>query len=119
MIGHELTAAYGLDHGQTLAIVAPQLWRQQSTNKSAKLLKFAHNVWGLENNHPDVAIKQAIIKTEEFFHSLGVKTKFADYGITVDADKIVANLFKYSSGNLGEHQNIDAVAVKEILTMAQ
>ena len=48
-----------------------------------------------------------------------MKTKFADYGITVDADKIVANLFKYSSGNLGEHQNIDAVAVKEILTMAQ
>ena len=119
MIGHELTAAYGLDHGQTLAIVAPQLWRQQSANKSAKLLKFAHNVWGLENNHPDVAIKQAIIKTEEFFHSLGVKTKFADYGITVDAEKIVANLFKYSSSNLGEHQNIDATAVKEILAMAQ
>ena len=41
-----------------------------------------------------------------------------DYGITVDADKIVANLFKYSSSNLGEHQNIDAVAVKEILATA-
>lgn len=119
MIGHELTAAYGLDHGQTLAIVGPQLWRHQLENKQAKLLKYARNVWNLENSNPEVVIKQAILKTEEFFHSLGVKTKFVDYGLEVDADKIVANLFKYSKANLGEKQNIDAIAVKEILTMAQ
>ena len=119
MIGHELTAAYGLDHGQSLAIIAPQLWRQQQQHKAAKLLKFAHNVWGLENSHPDVAIKQAIIKTEEFFHSLGVKTKFSDYEINVDAEMITTNLFKYSSSNLGEHKNIDAKAVTEILSMAK
>lgn len=119
MIGHELTAAYGLDHGQSLAIIAPQLWRQQQQHKAAKLLKFAHNVWGLENSHPDVAIKQCIIKTEEFFHSLGVKTKFSDYEINVDAEIITANLFKYSSSNLGEHKNIDAKAVTEILAMAE
>lgn len=119
MIGHELTAAYGLDHGQSLAIIAPQLWRQQQQHKAAKLLKFAHNVWGLENSHPDVAIKQGIIKTEEFFHSLGVKTKFSDYEINVDAEMITTNLFKYSSNNLGEHKNIDAKVVTEILAMAE
>lgn len=119
MIGHELTAAYGLDHGQSLAIIAPQLWRQQQQHKAAKLLKFAHNVWGLENSHPDVAIKQAIIKTEEFFHSLGVKTKFSDYEVNVDSEMITTNLFKYSSSNLGEHKNIDAKAVTEILAMAK
>lgn len=119
MIGHELTAAYGLDHGQSLAIIAPQLWRQQQQHKAAKLLKFAHNVWGLENSHPDVAIKQGIIKTEEFFHSLGVKTKFSDYEINVDAEMITTNLFKYSSSNLGEHKNIDAKSVTEILAMAK
>ena len=119
MIGHELTAAYGLDHGQSLAIIAPQMWRQQQQHKAAKLLKFAHNVWGLENSHPDVAIKQGIIKTEEFFHYLGVKTKFSDYEITVDAEMITTNLFKYSSSNLGEHKNIDAKAVTEILAMAE
>ena len=27
MIGHELTALYGLDHGETLAIILPSLWR--------------------------------------------------------------------------------------------
>lgn len=119
MIGHELTAAYGLDHGQSLAIIAPQLWRHQLQNKKAKLIKFAQNVWELGNGNPDIVIKQAIIKTEEFFKLLGVKTHFSDYAITVDADKITDNLFKYSGGNIGEHKNIDATAVKEILQMAQ
>lgn len=119
MIGHELTAAYGLDHGQSLAIIAPQLWRHQKEYKTEKLLQFAHNVWGLENNHPDVAIKQGIIKTEEFFHSLGVKTKFSDYEITVDIQKITDNVFKYNPSNLGENKNIDAKAVAEILAMAE
>lgn len=119
MIGHELTAAYGLDHGQSLAIIAPQLWRHQQQYKTEKLLQFAHKVWGLENNHPDVAIKQGIIKTEEFFHSLGVKTKFSDYEIDVDVQAITENVFKYNPNNLGENKNIDAKAVAEILTMAQ
>lgn len=119
MIGHELTAAYELDHGQTLAIVAPQLWRHQMEHKLAKLAKFASNVWGLENSNPEVAAKQAIIKTEEFFHSLGVRTRLADYGITIDSEKIAGNLFKYAQANLGERQAIDKEAVKEILTMAQ
>lgn len=119
MIGHELTAAYGLDHGQTLAIIAPQLWRFQQEAKQEKLAKFAINVWGLENSDPEIAIKQAIIKTEEFFHSLGVKTKFNDYNISVDADKIVANLFTHSKTPLGENQAIDEQAVRKILADAQ
>ncbi|MEN9945890.1 MAG: hypothetical protein RLZZ293_276 [Pseudomonadota bacterium] len=119
MIGHELTAAYGLDHGQTLAIIAPQLWRQQKELKAEKLVQFARNVWGLENSNPDVVIEQAIIKTEEFFHSLGVKTHFTDYGIEVDHELITQNVFKYQSQNLGENRNIDANAVKQLLTWAK
>lgn len=118
MIGHELTAAYGLDHGQTLAIVAPQVWRFQFDAKLAKLAKFGRNVWGLENQEDEVVARQAIILTEEFFHSLDVKTKFGDYGITVDSAKIINNLFKYN-GNLGENKAIDKAGVEKILTMAQ
>ena len=40
MIGHELTAAYGLDHGVTLAIVMPELWRFKLADKKEKLTKF-------------------------------------------------------------------------------
>lgn len=119
MIGHELTAAYGLDHAQTLAIIAPQVWRHQIKFKSAKLLKFAKNVWGIENNDPELAINQAITKTEEFFHSLQVKTKLSDYGIAVDKDKIINNVFQFGKTALGEHKHIDKAAVGEILEMAK
>lgn len=118
MIGHELTAAYGLDHAQTLAVIAPKLWRHQMENKSAKLLKFAHNVWGLENSHDEIAIKQSIILTEKFFASLDIKLTLKEYGISPDYDKIIKNLFKYSKNPLGERGNLDEKAVKEILQMA-
>lgn len=119
MIGHELTAAHGLDHGQTLAIVAPQLWRFQFKAKMNKLAKFGRNVWGLENQDAEIVATQAIILTEEFFHSLDVATKFSNYNVTVDADTITNNLFKYSTTALGENQAIDASAVKQILTAAR
>ena len=119
MIGHELTAAYGLDHAQTLAIIAPQLWRHQKHTKQAKLLKLAKNVWNLDISNPELAQEQAIRKTEEFFHSLGIKTTLSAYGITADGELISRNLFKFASANLGENNNIDQLAVQQIIAMAQ
>jgi hypothetical protein len=47
MIGHELTALYGLDHGQTLAVVFPATLRHQRARKAAKLLQYAARVWNI------------------------------------------------------------------------
>ena len=46
-IGHELTALYGVDHGQSLALVMPLVMRHQRRRKRAKLLQYARRVWGL------------------------------------------------------------------------
>ncbi|MDD3267351.1 MAG: iron-containing alcohol dehydrogenase [Burkholderiales bacterium] len=119
MIGHELTAAYGLDHAQTLAIVAPQLWRFQFEAKVSKLAKLGRNVWGLENLEDRLVATQAIILTEEFFHSLEVATKLSDYNIVIEAEKIANTLFAHNSTNLGENKAINKEAVIEILTKAQ
>jgi len=45
MIGHELTALYGIDHGQSLAAVLPATLRHQRREKKAKLLQYAQRVW--------------------------------------------------------------------------
>ena len=44
MIGHELTALYGVDHAQSLAIVYPGVLQHQKDRKRAKLLQYAERV---------------------------------------------------------------------------
>lgn len=86
MIGHELTALFGIDHGQTLAIVLPSLLEVRREKKRAKLVQYAERVWHIENGGDDEKIDLAIRKTREFFESLGIKTRLSQYG--VEADKI-------------------------------
>jgi NADP-dependent alcohol dehydrogenase len=78
MIGHELTAFYGIDHAATLAIIAPRLYLNQFEHKKEKLAQYGQRVWNLNGTQEEIAM-QAIEKTEEFFNSLGVKTKISAY----------------------------------------
>lgn len=78
MIGHELTALHGIDHAQTLAIIAPRLYEATFESKKAKLAQYGKRVWNLSGTEEQIA-KEAIARTEEFFHSLGVATKISEY----------------------------------------
>lgn len=119
MLGHELTAKYGLDHGQTLAIILPSLMDVKRQQKREKILQYARRVLGISSGSDEEIIDQAINKTREFFEGLGVKTHLSDYGITADgiAD-IVAQLDKHGLTALGEHGDIDLNASEEILRHA-
>lgn len=81
MIGHELTALFGIDHGQSLAIVLPSVWKARKNQKREKLLQFAERVWDISSGSEEERIDQAIAKTRAFFESLGVKTKLSQYGV--------------------------------------
>ncbi|MDR3000166.1 MAG: iron-containing alcohol dehydrogenase [Fibromonadaceae bacterium] len=124
-IGHELTAFYGLDHGQTLAVVMPGLWRNQFEKKKAKLAQYGHRVWGLlskkpgQEGHDEVAVL-AIEKTEEFFEFLGVPTKLSAYGVNAaEAAEKISKRFEArgltSEKGLGENGCIGPKEIKEIL----
>ena len=116
MIGHELTAFFGIAHAESLAVVMPSLFRHELAAKCAKLAQFARCVWGV--NEPDdiKAAETAIARTVEFFHSLGMKTRLADYGITAgEAGGKISSRFRARGVKLGEHQTLDAGAVAEIL----
>ncbi|WP_125716693.1 iron-containing alcohol dehydrogenase [Pseudoalteromonas rubra] len=116
MIGHELTAVYGLDHAQTLAVVLPRMMHEQRDAKRGKLLQYAERVMGLDISDEEQAIDLAIEKTEAFFQSLGMKTRLSDYGVGADAaDKIVAQLERHGMTALGEHQQVDLAKSRAIL----
>jgi NADP-dependent alcohol dehydrogenase len=96
-IGHELTALHGIDHARTLAIVLPGLWRTLKAEKGAKLLQYGKRVWNITEGTDGERIEAAITRTEEFFRSLGIKTRLADYGVKEDTIEEIVNRFEKRS----------------------
>jgi NADP-dependent alcohol dehydrogenase len=94
MIGHEITALCGIDHGQTLAIVLPALLEVRREQKRAKLLQYAERVWHIERGSEEEKIDLAIQKTREFFESLGVKTRLSQYGVGADKIPVIVEQLK-------------------------
>lgn len=115
MIGHELTALHGLDHGVTLAIVYPGMMRVMREEKKEKLLRYAQKVWGITEGEDDIKIDTAIYATERFFNSLGVKTRLSEYGIGEDTIKEIVKRFTERNWKVGEFGNVTPCRVEAIL----
>ena len=116
MIGHELTAFYGIDHGQSLAIVQPRLLRHQKVAKSYKLAKIAREVFGINESVDLKAADIAIDKIEEFYNSIGMKTRLADYGINPEeAAEKIRDRFRERNVAFGEKGAITADVAYEIV----
>jgi NADP-dependent alcohol dehydrogenase len=118
MIGHELTALYGVDHGQSLAMVMPAMMSHQRDHKRGKLLQYAQRVWDITEGDEDSRIDLAISKTKEFFSSIGAPTSLSECSIPEQACSIVPERLASRNMVLGEHGDIGKQAVEEILKMA-
>jgi NADP-dependent alcohol dehydrogenase len=119
MIGHELTALFGVDHAKSLAIVLPSLWEIRKTQKRDKLIQYAERVWGIKELNDDIKIELAISKTRDFFESLGIKTKLSDYGIkAVDIDKVINGLKNKGFTGLSETKDLTLDISRKILENA-
>ena len=118
-IGHQLTALYGLDHGQSLAVVLPSLLRERASQKQDKLAQFAERVWHSSREDKALRIEEAIIRTEQFFQKMGLGTRLADYGLSESCiPAVCSNLKRVGRTALGEHQDIDPDRVARILARA-
>ena len=119
MIGHELTAMFGIDHGKTLAILQPAVWAVRREQKRAKLLQYAERVWHLTQGSEDERIDRAIEQTRAFFESLGVPTRLTDYGVTAaHIDPLVAALEAHGLTALGEKREVTPAVSRAILETA-
>ncbi|MDW1542575.1 iron-containing alcohol dehydrogenase [Vibrio sp. YT-17] len=118
MIGHELTALWGVDHARSLAIVQPSLLRNQMQFKRPKLEQMGRNVFALEAGE-DLA-ERTIEAIEAFYHQLDVATKLENYGESREQaiDAIIDQLNKHGMTVLGENQAITLERSREILELA-
>lgn len=115
MIGHELTAFFGVAHAESLAIVLPGVWEHQFDNKKGKLAQLARRMWHVTNGDEVSQARAGIKKTEAFFHSVGMPTRLGDYNITEAGIAKVVDRFEQRQTVLGEHQNIAAREIGQIL----
>ena len=119
MIGHVLTAQFGIDHGKTLAILQPAIWQVRKEKKRKKLVQYAERVWNINEDNEDIKIELAINKTRDFFEGLGIKTRMSDYGITHDKiDNIVEALKKQGLTSMSETGDLTLDISREILEKA-
>ena len=115
MIGHELTALHGLTHGATLAIVIGGTLRVLRDQKRGKLLQYAARIWGLTDGAEEERIERAIVRTEEFFRSLGLKTRLSEEGIGEETIAEIERRFTAAGDRFGEAQNVDGAMARRIL----
>jgi len=119
LIGHEITALYGIDHARTLALVLPSLLQAQRTPKRAKLLQYAGRVWHLHEGDEDARITAAIAKTRDFFEAMGLPTRLSAYDLDEGAARAIAdNLQAHGMTALGEGRDITPAVALQILHAA-
>jgi len=115
MIGHELTAFFGLAHAESLAVVLPARWRFDIERKREKLSQYARRVWNYKGPEAEAA-EFAVRRTEEFFHSLGMPTRLSAWNVSADdAAARVSARFRERGVLLGEHGDIGPDEVAAIL----
>lgn len=120
MIGHELTALFEIDHARTLAIIGPNLYRVMFETKKDKLAQYGKRVWNVADGTIDEMAVEAIEKTVEFFHRMGMQTKLSEYTQDYEktADFIARRFEERGWKGLGEKKNITPEKVKNIVELS-
>lgn len=119
-IGHELTAAYSIDHARTLAIIAGNHYRYNFEAKKEKLAQYAQRVWNISGEDTDALAHAAIEQTEAFFHSLGIDTKLSQYVSQYEgtAESVQERFIQRGWLGIGEHKTLSPTDVAAIIKMS-
>lgn len=120
MMGHELTALFGIDHARTLAVIAPSHYKYNFEAKKEKLAQYGERVWNITEGSIDDKAYAAIDRTEAFFNKLGIDTKLSDYTKDYEgtAEKISQRFTDRGWLGLGEHKSLSPDKVEKIVKMA-
>ncbi len=118
-IEHELSAQYGITHGEGMAIVFTAWTKYAAEVKPWRLALLASRVFGVDAY--DYTEKERALKLSEiletFFKKIGVKTRLAELGIS---DKDFDTMAKRATRNgaVGHYIPLDAKAFTEVLKLA-
>jgi len=115
---HALSAVYDVTHGVGLAILTPYWMEHVLTAETReKFVEYARNVWQIDGKNELTVAKQGIVKTREFFTSLGMPQTLGDIGVKQnDLEKMAEKTV--SHGDVGKFKKLGKNDVLTILKNA-
>lgn len=116
---HEISAVYGVTHGDGLAVVFPAYITFMAQRMPAKAAQLARRVFGVTESDPTAAALEGVNRMKKFFASLGLPLTFADLGIdSPDIPLLVKKLHEDKGPRLGAIIPLTAVETEAIYRLA-
>ena len=115
LIGHELTALYGLDHAETLAIALPKVMEYKKAQKLEKIVQLGKRVFGIEEKGKIKAANATIEAVKKFFVKMGAGVELKSYKLPADAPEAVGKNIARTYKAIGENGDITPADVVKIL----
>ena len=119
-IEHELSAEYGITHGEGMAVVFVAWTRYMADVKPWRLALLANRVFNVDS-YDHTEKERALILSEKlkgFFKELGLATSLKDLGIGNDKFRVMAERAT-RNGTVGHYVPLDADRFVEILELAK
>ena len=98
-IAHQITAYYNITHADSLVLIFKDYYFALLNKIEKKLIKYSETIF--DTNIP----KEGIIKTLQFFQSLGMKINFEDFNL--NKYEVYKVLWNYFHKNKPYHFNLD------------
>lgn len=99
-IGHEITAEFGIAHGDTLAMVTPQWLRYVREDHEHIIQRFAKNVFNIDEKDPIKATDLGIKALEDYYEEIGKKIDISNLKVDEKIiDKMAFRALFYNEEN--------------------
>ena len=120
-LGHELSAKYDITHGESLSATWGAWCRCVMDYDIDRFALYAKEVWGIDGDKEEAAIK-GIIKTEEFFKSLDMPIRIPELKCGIldktTLDELAERCTRYGKRCIGTFHPLDTEGVKEVYYLA-
>ena len=121
-IGNELSALYDTPHGATLSIIMGSWMRYVYKEDPKRFARYAKEVFGVDWNGDNTleAAYKGILKTEEFFRSMGMPVSFEEFRIPTDeVEKMLDQIaFRGEDDSIGGIKRLNRDDCRSIYKMA-
>ncbi|GHT35918.1 alcohol dehydrogenase [Bacteroidia bacterium] len=116
-LGYALTAQFGLDHAETLAVILPGVIQYMQKEKQEKILRLGAAVFNIVDGDIQERVENTMATLESFFREMGLKTRLHEYGITEQDLDVLSAPVDQLGWKLSENGKIDSRAAKEIFSL--